>query len=255
MVATAQRAILVAVIGVTASLVFSTVAAAQGSNSCLGCDGTNVCKAAIGNACCCTAACQYIQNPGPPPVGTLTCSCTKWCLKCGSCTANECRLCSSSNRHEPATTVLASNGPVVDAVARTIAASDATFTFTAAAESNLAAKSPLAAAILRNLTTRCGGKDRVTLGNVSDSPFDGGVTTTTIATQGPFTPNASVKADTKVTSFIYSGRLSIVDRKAILEITLPPGIESGALRSGPTEARVRVEVAQDGTVSIGEPRN
>jgi hypothetical protein len=113
--------------------------------------------------------------------------------------------------------------------------SEGTFTYTAAAAKSLGERSPLAAQVLKNLTTRCGTADeRITLRDIKDAPFSGGVTTTVLT-------EASSSS-----MFEYTGTLTVGEQRAILDIQWPAPGAQGKMQ------RLHVDVSEDGLVTLAE---
>jgi hypothetical protein len=89
------------------------------------------------------------------------------------------------------------------------------------------------------------------LANVLNSPFAGGVTKTTARQKGLARAGAAVVVDTTVSTFEYSGTLTVGDRKAILDITLPPGAEHRAVvNNSPHTEVLHVDVTETGMASV-----
>lgn len=198
-----KRAFFVLALVVLAVLVVvPTEAKAQGSG-CLKCNDMNSGCVGAGDKCCCNVGCSWNNQ-----TNTVRCTCTKWCNKCGSCVGTDCALCSANNRLEPAGTRLASASPLAAAGDQSDRLATAKFEFTDVAFKALNARSPLAAAILSNLTTTCRTmpKQRIILTETTGSPFEGGTTITSQDSKGA------------VSSFTYAGQITVRDRRVILDV-------------------------------------
>jgi hypothetical protein len=103
-----------------------------------------------------------------------------------------------------------------------------TFDFTETAARNLYAQSWLVASALDNLTTKCAGKGRVTLRAVTHAPFGGRLTT--------------VKDDV-MTAIDYTGKLTIRDHLAILDLDRPA-------EEGEGRIHIHAEVSEDGQIVL-----
>lgn len=224
-----KRGFLVLALVLLTFLVGASGAKAQGSG-CVKCAALNQGCLGAGDRCCCNARCTWNDAKH-----SVTCTCTKWCNRCGICVGQDCDRCTSANDLEPANTQLASTSPSVALGDQSGRLANAKFELTDAGFKALDAKSPLVAAILSNLTTTCRSvpKQRITLTETTDSPFEGGVTVTSQDSKGA------------TTSFTYAGRITVRDRRVILDVEYRPRPEARL-------TKVHAEVPETGDPIVRE---
>jgi hypothetical protein len=233
-------------LGACSILFVFALAAPSSAQNCIKCNEMKTGCMGSGNYCCCDPQCSYSE--GPPP--TVTCNCTNFCQKCGQCPQWSCQTCveNINNGLEGRPTQLVSL-----ALPQRLADSPCPqcnghgrFLYTPEAMQSLQKKSPIAAAILDGLTSRCGApkRERVPLSAVKDAEFSGGSTTTFI--EHPLRAEA----------VDWEGTLTVVDRKAILNIVLTPIDRAltpwASSRPLGKPKRLHVEVSEEGAASVTE---
>jgi hypothetical protein len=111
-------------------------------------------------------------------------------------------------------------------------AESGTFDYNAAVATRLRDKSVVVATVLDNLTTRRADPnwERVVLSGMTNAPFSGGV---------------NITENSTVTTYAFLGRLTVLDRRAIVELEYtPPGKNDSVL--------LRAVVPEEGEVLISE---
>jgi hypothetical protein len=182
---------------VTASgalLLFLVVGSAPAEAVCVYCPNSMSCNTG-GSTCCCNANCVG----GPDGV---TCTCTHKCTGC-NCSGINCDTCIGDAAPPSKLVRLAKlGGPREYSLGQSTGAS-AGFSYSDFIRENIQRRSPLVATILNNLTTSCKTKERITLGDRSNERFGG-------------------FANERAGDFAYSGKLSVADHRATVDLVLQP---------------------------------